>query len=164
MAELKTISHTHDMVMNWMLENPHRNLQDCAAYFGYTPTWLSSMIHSDAFQAKLKEKQGAVFSMIAEDIPARMRGLAHLAIDKMEKKLESTNDGEFIQDAFTKILDRAGYAPKSGNSAPQQQNNVFVVDAGTLSAARASMAPRPVATVEQSAEEIPQEIAQEVKG
>lgn len=146
MAELKDISHTHDMVMNWMLENPHRLLRDCAAYFGYTQAWLSSMIHTDAFQARLKEKQGDIFSAIASDIPSRLNGLASLAIERLEEKLEVTNDGDFILDSFDKILHRAGYAPKKEAASLKNETNVYVISPTALAAARASMTPLPIAS------------------
>ena len=140
--DLERISHTHDMVMNWMLENPHRKLMDCAAYFGYTQAWLSTMIHTDAFQAKLKEKQADVFSAVAADIPLRLAGLAGMAISKLEDELEKSNNGEFILDSFDKILHRAGYAPSKAAPSMAVQNNYLTVGADALAAARESMRPR----------------------
>jgi len=141
--QVKHLSHTHDMIINWMIANPERNLRHCADHFGYTQPWLSTLIHTDLFQAKLKERQNEVFSMIASDVPTKLNALADLAVEKLSEKLSSVEDPKFVLDAFDKIMHKAGYAPASqknpGGTAPQTQVNVFTVSRETLAQARQGM-------------------------
>lgn len=143
--QLVNLSHTHEMLMNWLVLNPEKSLRECADHFGYTQSWLSSIIHSDIFQAALKEKQLAIQARVAGSIPEKLRRSADIALDKLATKLEETEDPEFILDATDKILHRMGYAPASSRNPAgppsghvHQQNNFFVTGAD-ISAARELM-------------------------
>lgn len=140
MAQIESVSHTHDQVMNWLVLNPEKYLRECADHFGYTQSWLSTLIHSDVFQAKLKERQDSVFTHVMQDIPEKLRGLADIAIDQLGTQLESNTDKNYSLDAFEKILKTAGYGVAK-SSAPIQNNNVFMVSREALSSARDSMRP-----------------------
>lgn len=139
--ELQRISHTHDQVMNWLILNPEKSLRECADHFHYTQTWLSTLIHSDVFQAKFRERSDAVFGRIMIDTKAKLEGLANMVTEQLATQLEANQDKDFTLDAFDKIMHRAGYAPASArNPAPQQQTNVFIgVDKDLLAAARNNM-------------------------
>ncbi len=133
------LSHRHDQIINWLLLNPHRPLRDCAAHFNYTQAWLSSLIHSDIFQAKLKERQGEVFVAVANDIPAKLRGLADIAIEKVTRMVEESEDPDLALDVFDKTLHRLGYAPQkaAAPAGPAPQVNVFAVSSADLAQAPA---------------------------
>ncbi len=147
MAEIARLSTTHEMLMNWLVLNPERSLRECADHFGYSQSWLSQIIHSDIFQHALKEKQLAIGMRVAESIPARLKKVADIALDKLATHLESNEDPEFILDATDKILHRMGYAPAStrnpAGSPSQMHNNGiqqnFFVQASDLTAARELM-------------------------
>lgn len=142
-VQVQSLSHRHEAVMNWLILNPERNLRQCADELGYTQSWLSTLIHSDIFQAKLKERQDIVFSVVAADVPEKLRGLASIVTDQMAEMLEKNTDKNFTLDSFDKIMHRAGYAPASarnpGGNPAVQVNNTFVVSREELAQARASM-------------------------
>lgn len=126
---IKDLSHTHEAMMDWMLMNPGHSLTQMSAAFGYTVPWLSRLIHSDIFQARLAERRKEVELRICDDIPAKLRGLGHLAIERMEEKLAASPDPRFIRESFDSIMHRLGYAPQA-RVAPQGVNlqlNAFVV-------------------------------------
>lgn len=138
------ISYSHEALVNWLLVNPDRPLRDAAAYFGYTQAWLSTIIHSDVFQAKLLQRQNAVFASIAADLPAKLGAAAHIALERMTEKLTTTDDPRYLLDATDKLLHRMGYAPAAARNpiaAPVIQTNTqinnFTVSAADLSTARA---------------------------
>lgn len=155
MSELARLSHRHEQLLNWLVLNPDRSLRECADQFQISQSWLSQVIHSDLFQHALKEKQLAIGLRVAESIPAKLRRVADIAVEKLTEKLEQTEDADFILDATDKILHRMGYAPQSarnpagapGMGAPAQQNNFFI-SSGDLQEARALMqgiaAPGPI--------------------
>lgn len=133
------LSHRHDQIINWLLENPHQSLRACADHFNYSQGWLSQLIHSDIFQAQLKARQESVFVQIAQDIPTKLKGLADQAIEKVSEILERNENPEMVVDIFDKTLNRLGYAPQKGGSGPapaQTQVNVFTVSKSDLAEAR----------------------------
>lgn len=147
MAELVKLSTSHEMLMNWLILNPDKSMRECADHFGYTQSWLSSIIHSDIFQHALKEKQLEVFSRVAGSIPEKLRRVADVGLDRLVEKVEQSEDPEFLLNATDKILHRMGYAPQSarnpagspGAGLGQTQQNNFFISAGDLEAARGLM-------------------------
>lgn len=133
------LSHRHDQIINWLLENPDKSLRACADHFHYSQGWLSQLIHSDIFQAQLKARQESVFVQIAQDIPTKLKGLADQAIEKVSEILERNENPDLVVDIFDKTLNRLGYAPQKGGSGPAPaptQVNVFTVSKSDLAEAR----------------------------
>ena len=142
--QVVSLSHTHEAVMNWMLLNPDRSLRECADHFGYTQSWLSTLIHSDIFQARLAERQEGIRVRIADSIPQKMRMAADIGVEKLATALEKSEDPDFILDATDKLLHRLGYAPSRSAGTPIAQvapggvQNNFFVSAGDITAAHAA--------------------------
>ena len=145
MAEIKRVSVKHEAIMEYMLVNPAAPLREVAAHFGVTQAWLSTIIHSDAFQAKLSEKKDDLFSATIVPLREKMLGLAHMGVEKLGDAMEHASpisDKDFIADTTDNILKNLGYSPKSapaGAMPMNQQNNYYVVDSNTLAQARARM-------------------------
>lgn len=119
---------THELMVDWILQNPGGTLRQMGHYFGYSPSWLCTVMKSDAFRAYSAERLGEVHSLVSQGIPARMEALATLAIDRMEDVLKDTQDADTITESFDKVMHRYGYAPgsqKPANGAANVQNNVF---------------------------------------
>ena len=143
-AELQKVSFTHEAIILWLLENPHRSLRDCAAYFDYTPAWLSTVIHSDAFQEQLRKRQDELATLTGQDIRKKLNVAADIALEGLTRQLETTQNPGFLLDATDKLLHRMGYAPASarnpgGNITSQTTNiqNNITVSATDLAEARA---------------------------
>lgn len=141
---IEKVSFTHEALILWLLENPHRALRDCAAFFGYSQSWLSQIIHSDAFQEQLHKRQDELAILTGLNIRAKLRGATDIALEGLTRKLEKTEDPEFLLDATDKLLHRMGYAPASARAVGTmniQQNNTSithnVVSASDLAEARA---------------------------
>lgn len=134
MPEIASVSHTHEAIANWLIANPHRSLRECADAFGYTQSWISVIIHSDAFRARLREKQGGEFDRLSADILTKLRAAADVGIEKLQAHLEKCEEPAFILDATDKVLHRLGYAPKQGTAAGSGGTtvNVFTVPQDVL--------------------------------
>lgn len=143
--QIQKISHRHSMIMNWMVLNPDKPLRMCADHFGVTQAWLSTVIHSDVFQAEFQQKLQNIHGRCAESIPEKLRMVADIALDRLADKVAESEDAEFILDAADKALHRMGYAPSSarnGYNAGQQvnvQQNVFMLSQDDLEKARGIM-------------------------
>jgi hypothetical protein len=140
--ELKSVSHVHESVMNWMIANPQRSLAACAQEFGYTQAWLSTMIHSNLFQARLREKQDVLFGDLATSLNDKLAAGADIGVTKLVSQLERSEDPKFIKDTTTMMLDKLGFGasarlgtPNTIHNAPVQQN-YYMASAADLAEAR----------------------------
>ena len=131
-VQLSRLSITHDVIMDWLMLNPGRGqMAQCAEHFGYTRAWLSSMVHSDAFQAKLRDKQDKTFEGTVIPLRDQMNGVAQRAIERLGEKVEVIQDPKVLADVADKMLHRLGYAPKvnatpGGGDTTNIQNNYSV--------------------------------------
>lgn len=141
-VQLGRLSITHEAVMDWLLVNPGKGqMKLCAEYFGFSRAWLSSMLHSDAFQAKLRDKQEMAYVENIIPIRDQINGVAQLALEKLGEKIEDTEDGKFLLDTADKMLHKLGYAPKvdhnpSAGNTNNTQNNFYGVNPELLAQAR----------------------------
>ena len=125
-----------------MLSNPDLTLGECAKSFGYTQSWLSTIIHSDAFQAEFRRRRGQLDEHFALGIHRKMAEVSKKALDKLEGFLataEADADPRLVLDIADKTLHRQGYAPSKGNVLVQQNNTTINnngVDRGVLENAR----------------------------
>ena len=127
------LSIAHDSMMDYILENPGCTLREIAAYLGYTVPWVCRVLNSDIFQARLAARRQDVEGLIAEDIPAKLKATAGLAIERIQEKIAVSEDPDYLLDAFDKVMHRAGYAPKAtptpmgAGPVQNQQNNFFLL-------------------------------------
>jgi hypothetical protein len=121
------LSIRHEAIMHFLMANPTVKLGDVADHFGMTQAWLSSVIHSDAFQAKLKENTNIAFHTTVLPIREKMTLLAHQALDQVMDRLPMETDVKTISGVASDVLDRLGFGTKSSAIAPQgTQVNVQV--------------------------------------
>ncbi len=139
-VQLGRLSITHDAVMDWLLANPGKGqMRACAEYFGFTRAWLSSMIWSDAFQAKLRDKKEKLFDETVIPLRDQMNGVAQRAIERLGEKVEEVEDPKLLVDVADKMLHRLGYAPKvdvNPAATSNTQNNFYGVSPELLAQAR----------------------------
>lgn len=138
------LSHRHEAIIDWMLCFPNRNQNECAKDLGYTPTWLSQVIHQDAFRAQLAKRRSEYNAELHEQTVARLYTVAEKAITNIIDELESDEcDPNFALDAKDKALKHLGYgsnrAAHLGVAGQSTQVNVFLTDKATLAQARERM-------------------------
>jgi len=137
------IKPRYDTMLNWLIENPLSSNRDMAAYFGVTPAWMRAITSSDAFRAKLVERQDQVFNTIILDLREKIHGAAHEAIDRLCEKIDTIDDPRLLLDAVDRLFDRLGYTGKANMGSPAnyiaQQNTINVVGADQIHAAREIM-------------------------
>lgn len=151
--QVKNLTIRHDLILNWLIANPDRPMRECADHFNVTQAWLSIIVHSDVFQARLRERQETLFSNTVLDTREKLQTLSHVALDRLTEAVEQSDDPEFILDAADKALHRLGYAPRTGSTTGPAVANTQVninIDRATLTdaqqlmqAARAIAAPKP---------------------
>lgn len=117
MPAIQKVSVKHEAILNFLLENPTCSLGQTAAHFGISQPWLSCIIHSDVFQAKLRERQETVFHhTVVATIKDKAAVVAHAALDKLADQLEMglIQDPKQLTETADKILGRLGYGGSNG--------------------------------------------------
>lgn len=136
--QIQKLTPRHETIMNLMVAEPTLKMSDIARQLGVTPAWLSVIIHSDIFQARLREKQEGIWSRAGQSITEKLETLAHLSLDKMIDEVETCPRIDEVREIAKAALDRLGHSP--GRASPggntYVQNNFVGVSREVLAAAR----------------------------
>lgn len=80
----------HMIIIDQLLMDPAITTTHLATRTGYSRNWLHKVMSSDAFQAKLAERQKAIIDpIIANSIKDRIQGLASRSLEIIEERMES---------------------------------------------------------------------------
>lgn len=139
MGQLKNISVRHDQIMDWLIANPTQPLSACAAHFQLTQPWLSTIIHSDLFQAKLTERKDEVFGEVCISVKDRITALAHDSLRRLQERVNVEDNVPVLVDASDLALKALGFGPRQAAAQGGTTVNVYGVDRGILAEARARM-------------------------
>jgi hypothetical protein len=144
-VQVKSLTIRHEAIMDYLMVNPTVQLGVVAAHFKVSAAWLSVIVHSDAFQSKLREKSDEMFGATVIPLREKILGLAHVGVEKLGVALENASpvsDKQFIADTTDSILKNLGYSPKSAPSDSGNvnvQNNFISVGSDALASAREKM-------------------------
>ncbi len=119
--QLAKLSAMHEQIALWLVENPAGRQGDCARAFGMTQGWMSQIIASDLFQARLASLRDQEMEIGVLSIRERMAGLALQALEQMTDRLEAEQDLERIHKVADGMLKRLGYGEGRGTLALQVQ-------------------------------------------
>lgn len=88
MGNLRKISYTHDAMIDLIVADPTLTQGQLAARFGYTQAWVSNIMASDAFQARLAERRKEVIDpTLMATVEERIRALTIRATEVLMDKL-----------------------------------------------------------------------------
>jgi hypothetical protein len=79
--------------------------------------WLSCIIHSEAFQARLAEQKEKIFNGTVLPLKEKMTAIAHQALDQIGDRMPLMKD-ETVASIADSTLDRLGFGSKPGNLPP----------------------------------------------
>lgn len=84
------VSHIHESIINEMIADPTQTQQELAEKFGYSCSWMSRLINSDSFQARLAERRQEVMDpSIKARLKDKLETVTMVALDSIQRKLES---------------------------------------------------------------------------
>lgn len=119
------VSYSHDGMMDLILGNPQISQGAIAAHFGYTQAWVSRIMNSDAFQARLAERKGELIDpTIVASLDEKLRALASKSLDVVLEKLTVTGNPDTALKALEVTTKALGYGARQQNLNVQQN---FVV-------------------------------------
>ena len=130
------VSYTHEDMIDFILANPQCQQTDIARRYGYTQSWVSRIISSDAFRAMYARRRDEVVDpTILHEVEERFRALTLRSLDVVMEKLEAnpTLDGGL---KALEIASRAqGYGVAKGAQVQINQNYVVALPAKAASGA-----------------------------
>lgn len=110
---LAVAGHKHEAIMLHLLANPAEKLGDVARHFNVQPAWLSTIIHSHAFQDKFADMREQYYGNVTMSLSEQLLGLAHLATEKLAEKLEESEDAAFIASTSNMLFTKLGFGSKA---------------------------------------------------
>lgn len=122
---IERVKYTHDALIDVIIQNPTIKQKDLAEHFGYTQAWLSRIMNSDAFLARLAErKKDIVDPSLTLSVEEKLRALADKSLDVVMEKLELSRSPDLGIKALEMTTKALGYGARPANVAIQQN---FVV-------------------------------------
>lgn len=119
------VKYSHDAMIDLIIAQPGVKQSEIVKHFGYTQAWVSRIMNSDAFLARLAQRKAdLVDPSIALSIDERLRAVAAKSLDVVLEKLELVPTGEFALEAATMASKALGYGARQNNLNVQQN---FVV-------------------------------------
>jgi hypothetical protein len=92
LPRVKKVSYTHDAMIDLIIGNPTISQNELAVIFGYTPGWVSLVMSSDAFRARLESRKAdLVDPTILMSLEEKFKALAEKSLEVLRKKLENPN-------------------------------------------------------------------------
>ena len=86
--QIAKVRYTHEAMADLILENPWISQNEIAAYFGYSPAWISVAINSDAFQAYLAaRKEEMIDPELRASINERFKAVTVQSLKVLTEKL-----------------------------------------------------------------------------
>lgn len=122
---IKRLRFTHDAMCDILIENPAVTNRQLASSFGYSEQWISRVLCSDVFQARLAaRKEKLVDPILVAGVEERLRGLAMMSADIIAEKLEASRSPDLAIKALGLTTQALGYGARQERVAVQ---NNFVV-------------------------------------
>jgi hypothetical protein len=119
---IQKISYTHDAVIDLIIGSPGVSQGTLAAHFGYTQGWLSQVMGSDAFQARLASRREEIIDpTLVLTIEEKIKGMAHQSLEVLQKKLSApiVSDNTALK-AFELSSRALGYGAQTTPQTPLQ--------------------------------------------
>lgn len=115
-ASIQKMSTRHEAILNHLIIFPTQKYSEVAAHFGVTQAWLSTIIHSHAFQDQLARRQDELFdSAIVQDLGDKLTAAAHTTLEAYLEKVPMMSVDQLIP-ASDKMLGRLGFGTNGGGS------------------------------------------------
>lgn len=130
---LERVRYTHDAMIDIIIAQPRVTQNTLAEYFGYSVGWISRIMCSDAFQARLAHRRGEVVTPgLITTFEEKLAGLCDRSIEMLTERLDDVDEvtGESVVPIGTifKALEigtkSLGYGARQTNVAIQ--NNMTV--------------------------------------
>jgi hypothetical protein len=120
-AKPPKIRYSHEAVIDMLIVEPGVTQREIASRIGYSESWLSTVMCSDAFQARLAERREEVVDpLVKMTLQERFRALTTRGLDVLQEKL--SGPASLVPDNLAlravELGAKAGSIGGFGNAAP----------------------------------------------
>lgn len=85
---IQKVNYSHDGMINLIIANRGISQNQIASHFGYSASWVSQVMSSDAFQAKLLERASEIEDpTIRATVEEGLKGLISRSVEIIKEKL-----------------------------------------------------------------------------
>ena len=85
---IQKINYSHDGMINLIIANRGISQNDLARHFGYSASWISQVMSSDAFQARLAERAAEIEDpTLRATVEESIKGILARSIEILKEKL-----------------------------------------------------------------------------
>jgi hypothetical protein len=124
---IEKVSYTHDAMIDLLIARPHVSQADVARHFGFTQSWISRVIRSDAFRERLAtRKKELVDPVILESIETGFEALVSQSLEILRNKLDTDPSADLALKAAELGARAIGYGARPTLAINNVQQN-FVV-------------------------------------
>jgi hypothetical protein len=135
--QVTKINHFHEELISYMITRPTATNSELAMAFKRTPTHMSIIKNSDAFKARLRERQDQLFDeAVIGTTKDRLEALATESLERLIEKIATSDNDDFILAAATMATKSLGFGNPKSSNAPTVQLN-FMANPADLAAGRA---------------------------
>lgn len=87
---IEKVHHIHECIINDMIAEPTVTQQELCKRFGYSVGWMSRLINSDSFQARLAERRQELLDPALKDqLNRRLKAVVTQSLDTIQQRLNS---------------------------------------------------------------------------
>lgn len=91
-----TLKYSHEAMIDLMLQEPTVTHAELATVFGYSTGWVSRVVISDAFRARMAQRRKELIDpIVAATLDHQVRSVTLQSLAVMEKKLEHEESPTF---------------------------------------------------------------------
>lgn len=109
------VRYSHDAMIDLIVAEPTVRQNDLAVIFDRTPAWISQVINSDAFQARLEERKAELIDpVIMATIKDRLSAVANASLEKILERVVSpvTPTDDFLLESAKLATKALGYGAR----------------------------------------------------
>lgn len=135
MPGIAKVRYTHEDMIAQLIANPLISQNELADRYGYSPAWISRIMTSDSFQARLHEESAKYIDpVIRASVQERFKALVSRSLEIIEEKLNKPSDAiseQFALRTFELGARAAGYGARiESQPAPQQNVHIHLENLG----------------------------------
>jgi hypothetical protein len=103
------VSHIHECIINEMLLNPAVTQQDLSMMFGYSVSWMSRLINSDSFQARLAERRRELIDPVLKvRLEDRLKSAVMQSTEQIQRRLDAGDNADLALQSLGVLTDALG--------------------------------------------------------
>ena len=133
--KLTRVRYTHDAMIDLMLQRPDVSQNELALQFGFTVPWVSTVVNSDAFQARLAaRKTELVDPVIIKELDERISELANISLSVVQEKLLASRNPDLAIKTLELTTKALGFGARPEKNATINQSFVVMMPQKTADA------------------------------